>query len=194
MAHPPLLDHVTSPALRDLIELAHLDDYDRLTDQLRTVRGCTRPVNLVGQTTTLDAATNVVLRSYTTDAEPGGRLLTACGNRRASRCPSCSRVYAADTYHLIKAGLSGGKSVPDAVRSHPRLFVTLTAPSFGRVHAIRTTRAGKPLNCHCNRRHSEDDPALGTPIDPAAYNYAGAVLWNAHAGALWARFTIHLRR
>lgn len=30
--------------------------------------------------------------------------------------------------------------------------------------------------------------------DPKTYDYAGAVLFNAHASALWARFTIYLRR
>ncbi|WP_437097247.1 replication initiator [Streptomyces sp. enrichment culture] len=35
---------------------------------------------------------------------------------------------------------------------------------------------------------------LGTPLDPATYDYTGAVLFNAHAGALWARFTTYLRR
>ncbi|MDQ0942782.1 hypothetical protein QFZ67_004487 [Streptomyces sp. V1I1] len=35
---------------------------------------------------------------------------------------------------------------------------------------------------------------LGTPLNPATYDYTGAVLWNAHAGALWARFTTYLRR
>ncbi|SPF07267.1 replication initiator [Streptomyces sp. MA5143a] len=32
------------------------------------------------------------------------------------------------------------------------------------------------------------------PLNPATYDYTGAVLWNAHAGQLWARFTTHLRR
>lgn len=41
---------------------------------------------------------------------------------------------------------------------------------------------------------SKDDPALGTPLDPERYDYNGAVLWNAHAPALWARFMLHLRR
>ncbi|MYR84037.1 replication initiation protein, partial [Streptomyces sp. SID685] len=40
----------------------------------------------------------------------------------------------------------------------------------------------------------EDVPELGTPLNPAAYDYTGAVLWNAHAGQLWARFTTYLRR
>ncbi|WP_030993890.1 replication initiator [Streptomyces sp. NRRL F-6677] len=44
------------------------------------------------------------------------------------------------------------------------------------------------------RTHPDDDPALGTPLDPDRYDYRAAVLWNAHAGALWARFTTYLRQ
>ncbi|MEV7465875.1 replication initiator [Streptomyces kronopolitis] len=184
------LHHVKSLAVRDLIELANLDDFDRVHEQVRAVAGCTRPVNLVGHTTTLDATTRTVLRSYSTTNEPTGRLLTTCGNRRASRCPACSRIYAADTYHLIKAGLSGGKTVPETVRTHPRVFATLTAPSFGPVHNRPT---GKP-RCACGTEHAQDAPELGTPLRPSAYDYSGAVLWNAHAGALWARTTTYIRR
>jgi len=188
------LRHVASLALRDLIHLAHLPNFDRVQDRISQIRGCTRPVQLVGSTQTRDAATDAVLHSYSTADEPTGRLLTACGNRRSSRCPSCSRLYAADTYHLIRAGLSGGKNVPETVRSHPRLFVTLTAPSFGPVHNRRTSDAGETLACRCGQRHRADDPVVGTPLSPATYDYTGAVLWNAHAGALWARFTTYLRR
>ncbi|NED34865.1 replication initiator [Streptomyces sp. SID8499] len=188
------LRHVISPGLRDLIELANSNDFDRVTEQVRHLRGCTRPVNLHGWTITTDPATKEVVRSYRSEDEPTGRLLTTCGNRRASRCPACSRVYAADTYHLIKAGLSGGKNVAESVRDHPRTFVTLTAPSFGPVHNYKTNSAGKPRPCACGETHAEDAPELGTPLDPATYDYTGAVLWNAHAGQLWARFTTYLRR
>ncbi|MFF7125678.1 replication initiator [Streptomyces sp. NPDC008240] len=194
MRRPLDLRHVISPGLRDLVELANTDDFDRVTEQVRNLRGCTHPVNLHGWTVTTDLATKQVVRSYRSEDEPSGRLLTTCGNRRASRCPACSRVYAADTYHLIKAGLSGGKNVAETVRDHPRAFVTLTAPSFGPVHNRKTTDAGRPLRCRCGTHHTEDDPALGTPLDPTTYDYTGAVLWNAHAGQLWARFTIYLRR
>ncbi|MGD3105529.1 replication initiator [Streptomyces sp. YGL11-2] len=187
------LRHVVSPAMRDLVELANLQDFDRVQEQVRNLRGCTRPVNLIGHTATLDATTNTVLRSYATANEPTGRLLTACGNRRSSRCPACSRLYAADTYHLIKAGLSGGKTVPETVRTHPRVFATLTAPSFGSVHN-RPTEGGKLRACACGAQHAEDAPELGTPLRSSTYDYTGAVLWNAHAGALWARFTTYLRR
>ncbi len=72
---------------------------------------------------------------------------------------------------------------------HPRVFATLTAPGFGPVHNQPDTG-----RCHCGHTHPDDDPLLGTPLDPERYDYAGAVLWNAHAPALWARFTTHLRR
>jgi hypothetical protein len=42
--------------------------------------------------------------------------------------------------------------------------------------------------------HETDALALGTPLDPDTYDYNAAVLWNAHAGALWRRFSIYLRR
>ncbi|CAM5586605.1 MULTISPECIES: replication initiator [Streptomyces] len=194
MRRPLDLRHVVSPGLRDLIELANTHDFDRVTEQVRNLRGCTRPINLHGWTVTTDPATKEVVRSYHSEDEPSGRLLTTCGNRRASRCPACSRVYAADTYHLIKAGLSGGKNVAETVRDHPRAFVTLTAPSFGPVHNRKTDGTGKSRACACGQSHAEDAPELGTPLNPATYDYAGAVLWNAHAGQLWARFTTYLRR
>lgn len=137
----------------------------------------------------VDTTTGEVLRSYTTSDEPTGSLLTACGNRRASRCPACSRLYAADAYHLIRAGLSGGKTVPDTVRTHPRVFVTLTPPSFGPVHNRPTTPGGNIRPCRCRKFHERNDALIGTPLNPKTYDYAGAVLFNAHAGALWARFT-----
>lgn len=78
--------------------------------------------------------------------------------------------------------------------THPRVFATFTAPSFGPVHNRPTGPGGSARPCRCGRRHGTDDPALGTPLDPDRYDYEAAVLWNAHAGALWRRFTIHLRR
>ncbi|MFI8370974.1 replication initiator [Streptomyces sp. NPDC085466] len=183
------LRHVASPAVRDLLHLVNQPNFDRAQQQIERLGGCTEPVRLTGHTATVDTATGEALHSYTSSAEPTGSLLTTCGNRRASRCPACSRLYAADTYHLIRAGLSGGKNVPDTVRTHPRVFATLTAPSFGPVHNRPDARP-----CRCGIRHEPTDPLLGTPLNPATYDYAGAVLFNVHAGVLWARFTTYLRR
>ncbi|MGW0628967.1 replication initiator protein RepSA [Streptomyces sp. NPDC002758] len=175
----------------DVLRLAGSTGFDRIQEQLRRTGGCSDPIHLHGTTVTRDRATGHVLHHYSTDTEPGGRLRIACGNRRASRCPSCAWTYAGDTYHLIRAGLVGDpdKGTPHTIRDHPRVFATLTAPSFGPVHNRPDTRP-----CRCGTRHTEDAPELGTPLDPDSYDYAGAVLWNNHASELWRYFTIYLRR
>lgn len=88
------------------------------------------------------------------------------------------------------------------MRNRPRLFVTLTAPSFGPVH-----RAGEPCRprrdggtCEHNRPlgcgavHAPDAPAVGQPLCADCYDYTAHVLWHAHAGKLWDRFVIGVRR
>ncbi|MEU6845943.1 replication initiator protein RepSA [Streptomyces sp. NPDC046716] len=177
--------------LADLLRVANAPGFDRWQEQVRRTGGCSHPIRLTGQTVTRDAKTHDVLYSYSTENEPGGMLRVACGNRRASRCPSCAWTYAGDVYHLIRAGITGDSrmGIAGEIRQHPGVFATLTAPSFGPVH----NRPSKG-RCRCGSSHAEDDPALGTALDPSRYDYAGAVLWNNHAGDLWRRFTIYLRR
>nr|WP_245985295.1 replication initiator [Streptomyces tateyamensis] len=160
-----------------------------LARQISSLGGCTRPIRLTGHRTRLDTATGQILDHLDTRHLPAGELLVRCGNRRTTRCPACSTLYRYDTYQLIAAGLRGGKTVPTSVATHPRVFATLTAPGFGPVHNQPGTTP-----CTCGTRHADDDPLLGTPLNPQRYDYTGAVLWNAHAPALWARFTTHLRR
>ncbi|MFJ2405997.1 replication initiator protein RepSA [Streptomyces xanthochromogenes] len=187
-ATAPPLDPIT---LGDLLRVASAPDFDRWQDQVRRTGGCSDPVHLTGWTVTKDRTSGETLHAYSTGTEPGGRLRVACGNRRASRCPSCAWTYAGDTYQLIRAGLAGDdrRDVPGSVRDHPRVFATLTAPSFGPVH----NRPGRGV-CRCGTAHATDDPVLGTALDPTTYDYAAAVLFNNHAGGLWMRFTTRLRR
>ncbi|GAA3417963.1 replication initiator [Streptosporangium vulgare] len=194
--------------LVDLARVINDPGYDRWRSMVAATGGCAHPVHLAGESLIVNATSGEVLHSYRTTDEPSGHLLVACGNRRASVCPSCSEVYRADTFQLIRAGLSGGKGVPQEVSAHPRAFVTLTAPSFGPVHTRRekggTVRVcrprerdkvcehGHPVGCHT--RHEPRDGRLGQPICGRCYDYVGAVLWQAHAGALWHRFTLEVRR
>ncbi|MEU5444275.1 replication initiator [Streptomyces griseofuscus] len=46
----------------------------------------------------------------------------------------------------------------------------------------------------CGLVHAEDDPLVGLPLCPDCYDYVGHVLWHAHAGRLWDRFTTAARR
>ncbi|WP_432010773.1 replication initiator [Streptomyces cucumeris] len=194
-----------SEADRDTIRLVQDPGFARWLEQITSIGGCAHPVYLSGSTITRDVRTGEVLSAYSTAGEPGERLAVRCRNRRATVCAPCSRLHAGDTFHLMRAGLTGGKTVPEAVRERPRLFVTLTAPGFGPVHRVsddgsrcRPRRDG-PQCAHglplgCSHSHGEGDPLAGQPLCPACYDYPGHVLWHAHAGRLWDRFTTAVRR
>ncbi|CAL9367518.1 hypothetical protein SUDANB106_00793 [Streptomyces sp. enrichment culture] len=165
-----------------------------LVRQLTGLGGCARPIRLAGYRVehALDTTTGEIgpeLHRLDSTDLPAGHLLVRCNNRRTTRCATCAETYRRDTYQLITAGLRGGKGTSDQVATHPRVFATFTAPSFGPVH--NRPDSGR---CRCGTRHPADDPALGTPLDPDTYDYEAAVLWNAHAGAIWRRFSIYLRR
>ncbi|MFF1676855.1 replication initiator [Streptomyces sp. NPDC058256] len=187
---------------RDAIRIAQDPKFARWLEQITATGGCAHPVHLSGSTTTHDTATGEILHHYDTRTEPGERLLVRCRNRRSTVCAPCSRLHAGDTYHLIRAGLLGGKNVPTTVRDRPRLFATLTAPSFGPVHRAgercRPRRDGgecdhgRPLGC--GAVHDSTDPLVGQPLCTDCYNYPAHVLWHTHAGKLWDRFVIGVRR
>ncbi|MEU6824074.1 replication initiator [Streptomyces atriruber] len=170
-----------------------------LLRQLSGLGGCANPIRLDGHRTEYDLDTRTgeigtVLHHLDSSTLPAGQLLTRCNNRRTTRCPACAEVYRRDTFHLITSGLRGGKGTPERVAAHPRVFATFTAPSFGPVHN-RPSAAGRSVRrCRCGLLHDQDDDVLGAPLNPSTYDYEAAVLWNAHAGALWRRFSISLRR
>jgi hypothetical protein len=137
-------------------------------------------------------------------------LHVACGNRREAVCPACSAIYKRDARQLVRAGLAGGKGIPETIAAHPCVFATLTAPSFGPVHS-RRLRGKTVLPCRprrdanarrcphgrdvsCPTRHVEGDPRLGQPMCGDCYDYTAAVLFNAYAGDLWRRFITYLPR
>ncbi|QTI89027.1 replication initiator [Streptomyces sp. AgN23] len=170
-----------------------------LLRQLSGLGGCTNPIRLDGHRTEhhLDRDTGEIgriLHHLDSTELPAGHLLVRCNNRRVTRCAACAETYRRDTFHLITAGLRGGKGTPEDVATHPRVFATFTAPSFGPVHNRPTGPAGTVRRCRCGIRHDQEDDALGTPLNPDRYDYESAVLWNAHAGLLWRRFSIYLRR
>ncbi|MFF0222743.1 replication initiator [Streptomyces sp. NPDC004629] len=170
-----------------------------LLRQLSGLGGCTHPIRLDGHRTEYDVNTATgeigsVLHHLDSTRLPAGHLLVRCNNRRTTRCAACAEVYRRDTFHLITSGLRGGKGVPERVAAHPRVFATFTAPGFGPVHNRPTGQARTVRACRCGTLHDQEDPALGTPLDLDTYDYETAVLWNAHAGPLWRRFSTYLRR
>jgi hypothetical protein len=171
---------------------------------------CSKPVRLRGRTLAVDSRTGEARTVYASDWEDSGVAFIRCGNRREAVCVACSREYAADTWHLIRAGAAGGdKGVPTSVAEHPMVFATLTAPSFGVVHsakkpgAVGSTRCRprrtKELCAHgrptwCMQVHAAEDPVAGQPLCPECYDYEGHVVWQYHASELWHRFRTALGR
>lgn len=192
--HSQVLTHLRSPALADWSTAA------------ARVGFCAHPIRLMGSSATVDRATGEVTSTFSSADAPERVTYVRCGNRRADRCLSCSRLYAADTFHLIRAGVAGGKSVPETVGDNPLVFATLTAPSFGTVH-VRPRAAGRcrprresgdrcphgrPTACFS--RHEPDDPELGQPLCRDCYDYDSHIVWQWWAPELWRRFTITLKR
>ena len=187
-------------------------DYFDWLHHVQAAAGCTRPIRLSGTLSTIDAATDRVLDHRHTDQLPDAAIYKACGNRRGTVCPSCARTYQRDAYQLLRAGLVGGKGVPETVSRHPAVFLTLTAPGFGTVHTRHVRRHTcadrrrcdcRPDPCHARRdtpglcehgrpavcwtRHEPGDPALGQPLCLDCYDHDHHAVFNLFAAELWHR-------
>ncbi|AZZ49692.1 replication initiation protein [Rathayibacter rathayi] len=199
---PTLADTVTDRVRRP--------DFEEWMKGAAATGYCANPVRLVGSSHVVDAVSGEVVSSYESARQPDGITYVRCGNRRAVRCPSCSREYKGDMWHLVVAGAAGGsKDVPESVGTHPLVFLTLTAPSFGAVHAFKKARGSGSTRCRprskkelcphgrpvgCMSVHDADSPLVGEPICRECYDYVGHIVWQWHAPELWRRFTIALRR
>ncbi len=187
-------------------------DLGRWLGQVEQVGHCAHPIRMVGGSDTINPTTGEVLSSYTSGSEPDGVTYLRCGNRRRAVCPSCSHQYQGDVFHLIMAGAAGGmKDVPAEVVTHPLVFATVTAPSFGVVHgAAKPGRRGgrrcrprtgdaRQLCPHgrpswCMAVHQHTDTIVGQPLCVDCYDYHSHLVWQWYAPELWRRFTIGLRR
>lgn len=182
---------LTAVLAQQALARARLSEFAHWWTAAERIGFCTHPVRLAGRGPAGDRRA----------------VLTRCRNRRAAVCPSCSEQYAADTWHLVYAGAAGGHGVPEAVASHPMVFATLTAPTFGAVHRIGDTRSprcrlrrrtdatcphGRSMSCRTI--HPSNDSEVGQPLCPDCYDYSAHVLFTWHAPDLWHRFVVKLRR
>lgn len=112
-----------------------------------------------------------------------------CGSRSFLTCPKCARVYRRDWQAILADGVRESKPGRSTF-----VLLTLTAPSFGKVH--RVPKPGETTKwCACGRRHSESERVLrGVPVDARTYDYAGQVRFNRDVSELWRYTQIALRR
>jgi hypothetical protein len=91
----------------------------------------TTAVRPVRATTAADLAAVYKLPEPPTD--PAGVAGWECEVRRAAYCANPVRLAGRidQAWHLIAAGLRGGKGISESVSKDPRQFVTFTAPWFG---------------------------------------------------------------
>jgi hypothetical protein len=193
-------------------------DYLDWLDHVQPAAGCVRPIRLAGTIATLEHDTGRILSTLDTAGMPDGVIYKPCGNRRSAVCPTCSKRYQRDAYQVVRSGLVGGKGVPEHVATHPAVFPTLTAPSFGEVHTRHVrrhtcesrrrcdcraepchARRDQPVCPHgrklvCYARHEDADTCLGAPLCPDCYDYDAQVVWNLQAGELWRRTSELLRK
>lgn len=112
-----------------------------------------------------------------------------CSSRRKLRCEGCASLYHGDWSAIGRSGIVGA----DASRFR-FFFLTLTAPSFGRVHRVPRRSETKGQRCWCGVTHAADEAGLrGVPLDASTYDYDGQARWNRDAGALWSN-TVHRLR
>ncbi|AMU64649.1 replication initiator [Mycobacteroides abscessus] len=198
LALPGVPDTVdTAKVIDEMVRRAASMGYESWWRRAESVGFCAHPIQLTGS-----------------DDYGRARVVwTRCNNRRAYICPSCSDLYARDTWQLVHAGAAGGHhDMPTTVADRPQVFLTLTAPSFGPVHTTTKSRDTNQQVCRDQRRtggyqrcphgtplwcsitHSHDDDHVGQPLCAECYDYVGHVLFTWHLPELWRRFTITLRR
>jgi hypothetical protein len=172
----------------------------------RNPGGCLQPVLLRGRVDHIDGATGELLHRYSTVHEPGG----VCRSRARPAAPPAAHRARRCTAPTPTSSSAPGCPAARASRhvaTHPCVFTTLTAPSFG-PSTSPARKDGQLQRCRprdapdlphgrrmsCPDRHARDDARLGEPLCPDCYDYTGSVLFNACAPELWRRFTITLRR
>lgn len=139
---------------------------------MRWVAECSHPLHI--RATEVHTATGEVRQRS---------LLRRCGTRLASRCESCSELYAGDAREVIRSGTTDGGAFT---------WLTLTAPGadvFGAVHSGPSKRGRR--RCACGRYHRADDARLGTPVDPDTYDHDASARFNA---TLSRRFTVLMQK
>ena len=193
----------------ELLDCAARDDYHAWLAGTAAAGGCVRPIRLHGTIRDVNPATGEVVRTLDTEALPDKVLYTPCGDRRASVCPACAETYRPTPTSSSAPGSPAARTSPNRCAPTRACSPPSPRPPSAPCTPAVTGPGGRAARCRprrkadlcphgrrlsCGQRHRDTDPALGRPLCPDCYDYAAAVVWNAHAPELWRRTTIAIRR
>lgn len=122
-----------------------------------------------------------------------------CWNKSPDICPGCSNIHRLHTKLIIWSGINENSAQEESSEvivsgNYEYYFLTLTAPSFGKVHRVDKT-SSNPTPCTCEKKwHVSTETCGSTPIDISHYQYGRQVRWNFHSNDLWTRTQQKLRR
>ncbi len=200
LAETPHHPDFQSRAVRDAFARATRPDYFGWLATSAPPPAAPDPIRLSGDLLTVDGTHRPSSSTRSSTSEmPDGAIYKPCGNRRASVCPSCSTTYQYDAYQLLRAGLVGGKGVPDDCqrapdsvrhlhrplvrrRAHPgRQAAHLPRPETVRLPRRTLPRPPRhrphrrPLPARaaavCFARHETGDPRIGQPFCLDCYDH-----------------------
>lgn len=125
------------------------------------------------------------------EVEPG--QFVRCQSRRSAVCPSCAGLYRGDWERIARSGIYDADG--PSVSGYRHFFITLSAPSFGKVHRVPKPWDNNRRRCHCGATHRpEEVDLLGLPINLDDYDYEGQVRWHGALGRLWRSSVVAMRR
>lgn len=121
------------------------------------------------------------MRIVAADA-PRGYRIVRCGSKSWSYCSHCANLYQMDQNTVVGSGCLR-RQLDKKVEDFKFYAVTLSAPSFGKVHSYSSVEG--QYRCACGGFHYKDtDPLLGVPVQKYYYRYSDHIRWNAHVTEL----------
>lgn len=117
---------------------------------------------------------------------PNGQLIR-CKATSPDVCAHCAEFSHNDWKTIASSGveISGGNDY---------FFLTLTAPSFGKVHNVPKTGSKRRKECGCGVTHSNEDWGLkGVPLNIKRYRYSDCIRFNMSISGLMSATTKKLR-
>lgn len=113
-----------------------------------------------------------------------------CQSKKFSECPACARLYSTDQKRLIGSGCNVSERdgiTGEMLAGYRFYFVTLTAPSFGRIHTVPRSEKAQAKKCGCGKMHKKGSELRGTPLNSRWYKYREQVRWNQASSELFRR-------